>query len=389
MNWSSTAVIIVVHLILPVSPALAQAPTFVAVSERTIGAVDGPAALSFVGDIAVDEDGYVYVLQPREATVRVFDPSGAPVLTIGRSGAGPGEFMMPGQVALRGDTVSINDVGARRLSWFDRDGSFLNSIHFQTPVDPRYAPAWPHTPLSEGSFVSLLSAGSHVLQSGLVDTNFLLRTDVTGAVRDTLAELRVERSVFVLPHGRGGGETHAIHPLPQTSLWAADPAGESVVVVHRPPPVSSSLGRFEILRIDAAGDTIWRSRFRYGPLRMTEARRDRLIAERAEPYEGSRAFETFEQAVRAVEEHMDLPEYLPPVMALRVADDGTIWLRREVLDDPLATWHVIDAGGRRVVRTVLVPRDAKVQHIANGAVWAVVEDELGVPFVVQYRLERR
>jgi len=64
------------------------------IKESQIGALDGPAELTFAGiaDIAVNSTGEIYVADRRLAEIRKFDKDGKYVLTFGRKGQGPGEF---------------------------------------------------------------------------------------------------------------------------------------------------------------------------------------------------------------------------------------------------------------------------------------------------------
>jgi len=72
-----------------------------------------------VRDIAADPQGIIYVDDMSNARIQVFDPSGAYLQTIGRSGQGPGEFEMPTSSASapgRGIPMSWTDTGASTFS---------------------------------------------------------------------------------------------------------------------------------------------------------------------------------------------------------------------------------------------------------------------------------
>lgn len=74
-------------------------------------------------DVAVDDRGRMYVADTRNARVQVFDANGEYVRTLGREGQGPGEFVGPVGLAVAGELLVVNDLGAQRLSVWDLEGS--------------------------------------------------------------------------------------------------------------------------------------------------------------------------------------------------------------------------------------------------------------------------
>ncbi|MDE2761959.1 MAG: 6-bladed beta-propeller [Gemmatimonadota bacterium] len=75
------------------------------VPEVSIGELDGPEELLFGGirSIAVDDDHNVYVFDRQAQHVRVFDPDGVYLETLGRPGEGPGEFSRAEAIAMLPD----------------------------------------------------------------------------------------------------------------------------------------------------------------------------------------------------------------------------------------------------------------------------------------------
>lgn len=82
-----------------------------------IGRIDGSEHETFgsLVDIAIDNSRHIYALDATNKVVRVFDPQGRYVRSIGRAGRGPGEFVTPYRLA----------VGAAHLYVFDRTGLIL------------------------------------------------------------------------------------------------------------------------------------------------------------------------------------------------------------------------------------------------------------------------
>jgi 6-bladed beta-propeller len=105
----------------------------------------GRSGLAKPWDIALDDEGRLYVLDIQDASVKVFDPQGAYVRTIGRRGQGPGEIGAAFSIIVpwRAKTLIVNDVGGRRLAFFSLEGVFeknlsLRGLTESPAVDSRF-----------------------------------------------------------------------------------------------------------------------------------------------------------------------------------------------------------------------------------------------------------
>jgi len=77
----------------------------------------------------VDEEGRLYILDEQAGNIKVFDRDGGFTKTIGRKGQGPGEFGLPISLTLTPDRqIIVNDMGQRKLLFFDRDGNYLKQL---------------------------------------------------------------------------------------------------------------------------------------------------------------------------------------------------------------------------------------------------------------------
>ena len=87
--------------------------------DLSIGTKEEETKYTFASITAIraDEEGNIYILDGKEATVNVFDKSGKRLRNIGRRGQGPGEFEMPlGLQAISGRILIVASMG--RLSFF-------------------------------------------------------------------------------------------------------------------------------------------------------------------------------------------------------------------------------------------------------------------------------
>ncbi|MEO7361929.1 MAG: 6-bladed beta-propeller, partial [Gemmatimonadaceae bacterium] len=87
---------------------------------------------TYISGLAFDKQGRVYVCDRAENNIKVFSSTGTHDFTIGRKGAGPGEFYSAQNIALSSDgSLWVEDSGNRRISMLSPippAGKFLRSI---------------------------------------------------------------------------------------------------------------------------------------------------------------------------------------------------------------------------------------------------------------------
>jgi hypothetical protein len=78
--------------------------------------------------LAADEEGQVFVLDTRDANIKVFNDRGQFLRMIGRKGRGPGELGLPvSMVIYKRSELAVYDAQARRLTYFSTKGEYLRS----------------------------------------------------------------------------------------------------------------------------------------------------------------------------------------------------------------------------------------------------------------------
>ena len=76
----------------------------------------------------VDQNENIYITDNQDQVIKVFDPDGRNMRTIGAKGAGPGEFMYIGyQTFLPDGRLLVMDSRSRKISLFNSSGEFLKS----------------------------------------------------------------------------------------------------------------------------------------------------------------------------------------------------------------------------------------------------------------------
>ncbi len=99
---------------------------------RTIGGLeekDPNLAFGAPYDVVKDAAGNIYVLDTNRRQVQKLDPEGKYLLSIGRSGQGPGEFQMPNSMDIdEAGLLFIHDAMGRRIEVLTSDGKPLNTV---------------------------------------------------------------------------------------------------------------------------------------------------------------------------------------------------------------------------------------------------------------------
>ncbi len=99
--------------------------------ELSIGEAVGREKYMFseIRGIAVDDEERIYVLDSKEAHIKVFDKNGEYVKTISKKGQGPGELGVPRSVFITSQNeIMVPDVSNRRLAFFSLEGEFIKNI---------------------------------------------------------------------------------------------------------------------------------------------------------------------------------------------------------------------------------------------------------------------
>lgn len=94
-----------------------------------------PQTFTATTRVAVDGDGRLFVLDPGNFRIVVFDAGGNLQLSFGKAGAGPGEFKEPVAIAIdpKGNAV-LFDPGNKRMTVFDREGKYLRDARFKAGI---------------------------------------------------------------------------------------------------------------------------------------------------------------------------------------------------------------------------------------------------------------
>ena len=120
------------------APDVARGPHEVRVDDVSVFVSSETELLGRPADIAVDENGSLYVVDMIASQVFVVSVDGELLRTIGGEGSGPREFKNPYAFAVTPDTLRVADVGNARLQVLALDSDFTRTVRL--PPGSRMGP---------------------------------------------------------------------------------------------------------------------------------------------------------------------------------------------------------------------------------------------------------
>lgn len=348
--------------------------------EVDIGGVDATEeyALFRVADALRLADGRIVVGSGGSNDIRIYDPAGTHLRTVGRSGGGPGEYQnVSGLERGPADSLLVLDRAARRVSVLDAHGEYARAFDAgSAALVPRIV----------GRFAdgSLLAAPALLIAPGDLETrqNEITRPDLTlvritpeGAVGDTLRNVPgAERVVNVATRGA---------EIISVSIMGVPFAKSSTFAVYGDEVYVGSQDAAEIAVYGEDGALRRIVRTGRSPERVTDAH----LAAAYERELESMPEELRAQA-RAAGRNTERPhgDFVPPYGEITTDLEGNLWVAD--YDDPLdppGRWTVYGTDGGALARIIL---PARFRPFDIGQDWVLGRalDDLDVEHVRLYRL---
>jgi hypothetical protein len=347
----------------PVTGTWSPADAWTLTEDLRIGAVDGGmASFSQITSLAADAAGRVYVLDRQYQEIRVFDSLGTYVRTVGRSGAGPGEFGLAyGMDFDSAGRLWVIDGRNPRYSVFDTSGTYITSFRREVT---RRGFMW------EGGF---LHSGDLYDYTGVTvgedRKGALVRYDTSGVFVDTLVLPEYIPDFYEFRSARGVGMMAV--PYATSLHWNIDPTGHVW---------AGMTDAYRLHRMTMEGDTTGALERAFTPVSVTAAERDSVL-------ETVREF-----AAGAAFDESKVPDVKPAFQRFAVDDAGYVWAMASL---PSATggtqFDVFEPDGHYLgnVRTDVGIGLYVPLLIQRDAMYTVVTDELDVPYVVRLRIDGR
>jgi hypothetical protein len=312
-------------------------------------------------------DGSVAVPLSGAGTIRIFDGDGAYVQSLGRPGAGPGEFRLLIGAWPRGDTIEALDFRLRRITRFLPDDR-IETVSLQSDLPDLSTPLGP---LGDGWAIAGLAHGG----PGRRDLTVVHRFSRDGA------DLGVVGSAHGLARYAGSGYSGP-EPLSPRALFAG--TAEHVYIAASDDAV---------IRVhDASGAPVRQITWLPEPAASTAATFRAVVDSAVARAPPERAV-----GIRQRLDEAPTPDRLSVFWRLLVDSEGFIWIRPyDPMQHAIALGGSVGPGGRwRIVSpdgddvgAIDLPADVEPLHITRDAVVGIARDELGVEYVRAYTLTR-
>lgn len=347
----------------------------------SIGQFSGPEELLF-GRIATarrDAADNVVVADRQAYEIRIFDPQGRHLRSLGREGEGPGEFeSLQGAWPVAGGGIVTADILLARITQFGADGTptatatlsgredlFVLPVGLTGP-DMVLSRASPRSRVRPVDFAPGSVEDALMSMFGGEENRRLLfvRHRLDGALVDTVAEGRdaLQSSVSTGSGPEWEMRTFTV-PFSPRSVAAGSPNG--AVVTDGAAYGIHVFGEDGSLRLIARLDD---SR----PVR-TDAHLERYVRGYL-PGSDERVIQDEIERYR----QSPLPDSLPAYTDLLFAGGGEVWAQRYRLPGaPTRRWDVFAPDGVYLGR-VAVPASFRIEEISRGQALGVATDELGV-----------
>lgn len=328
-----------------------------------------------IGALAVDPAGRIYVLEHQAQEIRVFAPDGAHVRTLGRKGGGPGEFQdARGFTWDRDGNLWVVDQRNARYTVYDTAGVLLRTL--PRPATGVYR-NWEGGFDREGRLHDIGTVFERVVQrpgyqAASGPREVLFRLDDSAAVTDTFPAPRYETPSFeaVITQGTSTMRLRVPVPFAGQLRWLFDPGGFFVAGVT---------DQYRISWIGLNGDTARVVEREYVPVSVSDAE----AAAEVERLERMPGMEGKVDRARIGRHH---PAY--QYFTLDASDH--LWVRVTLPEEDHpehgVAFDVFDPGGRYLGRVTADLRAQPPLVIESDRLYAIVRDELDVPYVVRARI---
>lgn len=349
------------------------------VHERDVRPAEGePGELMEPNDIALADDGTLYVVEGDPSAINVYGPDGRFVKQLAREGSGPGE-VQAAWIAVRGDTVAIQDPSQSRGTTLDaRDGSLISTR-------PTACCYWyPIGIDGQGRAVARMMAPPDSIAG---PRQAYIRFPMTGETADTvMVPERAEPEGLKQWAVREGNRMSFMRqvPLRPRGVHAIDPTGGFI---------TGWSGEYVMVASLNGGDTtmVFRRPFTAEP--VTAEQKQDIVDAVIGGFNPTEMGVT-EAALRDAFDPTAIPDQRPAFEGIWVDREGRRWVRLSRADTSNAHFDLFDRDGRWLDQLSVPssdwPREAwQPTSFAHDRVAVILEDADGLPVIRIFRIVRK
>lgn len=346
--------------------------------ERSFG--DSPE-LTFggLGSFDVDSRGWVYISDYQQNTLNIFESDGSYLISIGRSGNGPGEYTFGPFPVIKSDQLFLMDgMKARTNLHTTDDFELIHTINLN--------------PTNKGSFDEL--ADAQMNQTLIInEKRFLIRmTRFIRTFADKAGELKDDRLIFFYTMGDDGRLIKPItEPVPMYEITGKAPEDfqfqgpysrasprpqiftKPIVTVSEDGYIYSALSdQLLIKKYNSEGDYL--SAF-YHPFNHLEMTKEDAINSQGTPF------------LADLVSQNEVPDFWSAMDNMLVDDEGRLWIATIVDDLSIHEWWVLEESGELITKFEW-PRDEPIVMVKTGKMYSrETDEETGLKRVVRYRVD--
>lgn len=306
--------------------------------ELSIGESEGQEEYTFsvMRDIAVSEDEKIYIVDYKEAHIKVFDKNGKYLMTIGRPGQGPGELNGPSAISVNQNELMVHGLG-RRFSFFSFDGEFLRNVSAKE--------TW-------ALYSRIDSKGNIIVTEGLMDPDFFCYK-----VKKFDPNMNLLAEIATSPAPDARKSVNLFMPI---AYWLID---KNDNIVYGYPK------DYEIQIFNPKGKLIKKITKEYDPVEVTEEEKEERIEDIPPQIKNRYVFSKYHSAYRR----------------FFLDDEGRIFIQtwEKIGDEDTYYYDVFDREGRYIAK---IPLRMRPLICEKGKLYTIEEDEEGYQVAKRYKV---
>jgi len=345
------------------------------VPEITIAdaAMGGKDFFSRLSDLAVDGRGFVYVCDSQAGNLKVFDPEGKYVKTLGRPGQGPGEFNYPTEVEIQKGRLFVRELRNGRVSLLEMDGTYISSI----PIVEVGTIWWRMAVLPDGRVIAEREK-THIQEPKLPQEWRLELFSADLQFRKLIYAKNIWRNKYISEPRR----TNVPVPFAPLVYWDVRSDGKIVI---------GDSGAYSIEIHDLEKGKLSEFTHAYKPVPVTASDKDAYFKGMGMTFGSSSGVTTTSRgAADYIVKLTEFPKFKPAFINLTVNPDNDIWVRPNLADESAGSaFDAFGPSGEFFGRVKLAGEAVFPYRIIwiKGGFWTIMVDKEGEYSIVKCRIE--